>query len=544
MFKRLFGRGDEAMRPQPATGKASLGGGSIGGTPIGGTSIGLGTGVGAQANPGVGQIARVGLGTGTGLSLSERLSGTVVGGSSLLAQQGDDGADAPLSTPPAPRPEALPDTQRGTAPAGEAPERAQQPAPGPEAAGEAPAHIELPLDAAPGAAEPPLGAATDPAETHELPWPEEQAAPVPGASVGGRYLVLGTLTAEAATALLGEGTPVPQAGLYAVEDQRGYERCWSCGSANNEAGQRFCVDCGAPLQHRQLVLARSVLPSGEAEEFAEGGAWYHLVLQRKHFGSAGITLEAGGFSAEGPHHPNEDSYWSGVAGGCYDSASESFGVFVLADGMGGYAPGSGLISKDIVLTVGRGIFSILQAEPDTQVQGTDLQAIVRGAIAQANGRVLDQIDQHGEMGATLVAAVVYGQTVFVANIGDSRAYYISPAGAVTQITRDQSLIEQQVAAGLISPEAVYTAIGNNVILHAIGEPAVEEASDWYEHPLEPGGRLMLCSDGYWKTMASEVWVPDIATQQPTLRLLARAMVEQALALNSDDNTTVLLIGID
>ena len=45
-------------------------------------------------------------------------------------------------------------------------------------------------------------------------------------------------------------------------------------------------------------------------------------------------------------------------------------------------------------------------------------------------------------------------------------------------------------------------------------------------------------------MASEVWIPDIATQQPTLRLLARALVEQALALNSDDNTTVLLIGID
>ena len=57
-----------------------------------------------------------------------------------------------------------------------------------------------------------------------------------------------------------------------------------------------------------------------------------------------------------------------------------------------------------------------------------------------------------------------------------------------------------MAAGLLSPDAVYTAMGNNVILHAIGEQAVEEASDWYTQPLEPGGRLLLCSDGYWKTM--------------------------------------------
>ena len=534
MFKRLFGRGDEAMRPQTATGGAPRGGGSIGGISTAGTFRGLGAGM--QANPGSGQVA--------GPGLSERLAGMALGGSmaagSLAAQQGDDSAEVPSTAPPALSSDPLATSSQEA----ELPERGEPAAPALEPDPEAPTLREvLEADSSTSEHRAP-DPAPDSARTIELPWRDDQAQPAAAASIGSRYTVLGTLTAAAAAALLGEGTPIPQADLYAVEDQRGYERCWSCGSANNEAGQRFCVDCGAPLQHRQLVLARSALPTGEAEEFAEDGAWYHLVLQRKHFGSAGITLEAGGFSAEGPHHPNEDSYWSGVAGGCYDSASESFGVFVLADGMGGYAPGSGLISKDIVQTVGRGIFSILQAEPDTQVQGTDLQAIVRGAIAQANGRVLDQIDQHGEMGATLVAAVVYGQTVFVANIGDSRAYYISPAGAVTQITRDQSLIEQQVAAGLVSPEAVYTAIGNNVILHAIGEPAVEESSDWYEHPLEPGGRLMLCSDGYWKTMALEVWIPDIATQQPTLRLLARALVEQALALNSDDNTTVLLIGID
>src|SRR5882724_5974389 len=103
----------------------------------------------------------------------------------------------------------------------------------------------------------------------------------------------------------------------------------------------------------------------------------------------------------------------GVAGGCVDSVSEMFGVFALADGMGGYAPGSGLISKEIVRTVGRGIFDILEAESETTMREPDLRAIVHGTIAQANGKVLEQIQQHGEMGATLVTVVVYGQTAYI-----------------------------------------------------------------------------------------------------------------------------------
>jgi protein phosphatase len=386
-------------------------------------------------------------------------------------------------------------------------------------------------------------------DQHEAPEPDEREATVAGPLTAGtliadRYRVQASLTGEEAAQLLGEAVPVGTAELYAVVDQRSYERCWSCGSTSNELGQRFCIDCGAPLQNRQVVLARSHSATGESEEFEEGDFWYHLVHPRKQFGSAGITLEVGGYSAEGPHHPNEDSFWVGLAGGCYDSAGEAFSVVALADGMGGYAPGSGLISKEIVRTVGHGIFDIVHAESDMALQEADLRAIVSGAIAQANERVLEQIAQHGEMGATLVTAVIYGHTVYIANVGDSRAYYVSPAGAVTQVTRDQSLIEQQVAAGLLSPDAVYTAIGNNVILHAIGEHGVEAAADWYSHPLEPGSRLLLCSDGYWKTMAHDVWQPDLAQHQPTLHSLARALVEQALAQDSDDNTTVVVVGID
>jgi protein phosphatase len=148
------------------------------------------------------------------------------------------------------------------------------------------------------------------------------------------------------------------------------------------------------------------------------------------------------------------------------------------------------------------------------------------------------------MGATLVVGLVYGQTAYVANIGDSRAYYISPADAVTQITRDQSLIEQQVLLGLLSPDAAFTAQGNNVILHAVGEEGVEDLFDWYTVPIEPGSFLMLCSDGYWKTMQHAVWDPSAAAGQTTMHGLARVLVENALGRNSDDNTSLVLVSID
>jgi protein phosphatase len=220
------------------------------------------------------------------------------------------------------------------------------------------------------------------------------------------------------------------------------------------------------------------------------------------------------------------------------------GVFVLADGMGGYAPGSGLISKSIVTTVGQGIFSLLTAETSAERGDDELRAVVHGAIADANGKVLDEIHVHGDMGATLVVAVIFKQTAYLANIGDSRAYYVSSSGSVAQITRDQSFVEQQVALGRLSPDAVFTALGNNVILHAVGEEAVENTFDWYTQPLEPGSHLMLCSDGYWKTMQHMVWDAQAAATEPTLRALARTLVESALAHNTDDNTTVLLVGID
>lgn len=485
-------------------------------------------------------------------------------------EQDESAAQAPsdgAAVTPAPSAGADPETPITPEPAEETPateaplpDPAEVPLPAAE-----PPSAEAPSEDAPGQESPtapteepaaPEGPAAEPSETPATPAPEGEgspadaasptapAVPAPGVTLGGRYLVINSINEEEASALLGGTVPVVAAELYAVEDSRAYERCWSCGGTENLAGQRFCKDCGALLQTRRLVLARTNKAKGETEEFSENGSYYHLVRPRKQFGTAGLALEVGSWSAEGPHHPNEDSYWTATVGGCYDSKSDMFGVMVLADGMGGYAPGSGLISKMIVNSVGRNVFHLLHNESETAKEEVEIQTVIRSAVAEANSKVLQEIQMHGEMGATLVTAVIHGQSAFIANIGDSRAYYVAPSGAVTQITHDQSLIEQQVAAGLLTADAAFTAFGNNVILHAIGEEGVEEAFDWYIQPLEPGGRLILCTDGYWKTMRHDIWDGETAGGVPTLRDLARSMVESALDRGSDDNTTVVIVGVD
>ena len=90
--------------------------------------------------------------------------------------------------------------------------------------------------------------------------------------------------------------------------------------------------------------------------------------------------------------------------------------------MGGYAPGSGLISARIAATVGKQIFSALeaQAEAADPLDSAGAEAIVRQAIGAANTMVLDAIAQAGEMGSTLVVLLIHGDVAYVANIGDSR----------------------------------------------------------------------------------------------------------------------------
>lgn len=358
----------------------------------------------------------------------------------------------------------------------------------------------------------------------------------PGTVVAGRYTI---------KALAEGADPEADALVYTAVDERSYERCWSCGSTANNANTRFCQNCGAPIQGHQVTLVQTRVATEEPGELEQDGAYFHVQPERRKFGAEGMGLEIGAHSAEGPHHPNEDSYWYTTRSLCANSGRLSTAIAVFADGMGGYAPGSGLISSRIVASVGKSILAALDERVDMPgtLDETEAENIVRQAIATANAMVLDEIAHTGEMGATLVTVMIHGDTAYVANIGDSRAYYIDPHGRTTVITRDQSLVAEQVQMGHLAENDVYTAVGNNIILHAIGEEGVQDAADWYAQPLEPGSYLLVCSDGYWKTLRGAVMPEGMLRESDTLAEAARRMVDDALAQGSDDNTTLMLIAI-
>ena len=423
-------------------------------------------------------------------------------------RQATGGSD--VAAPAAATPEPAPTTSTGA----QAPDLSVETPPGEEVA------------APPGASGAPAARS---AEGSPLLTPLE-----PGTVVGDRYTIVG----------VAEGAEVTGDTLvYRASDARSFERCWSCGSTANGSSTRFCQNCGAPIQNHPVTLVETRRPSGEAEEVEHDAHYFHVQPERRRFGAEGVGIEIGASCAEGPHHPNEDSYWYVTQTLCANSQRLSTAIVVFADGMGGYAPGSGLISARIAATVGKQLSGALEAQADTAdaLDSAAAEAIVRQAIGAANTMVLDAIAHAGEMGSTLVVVLIHGDVAYVANIGDSRAYYVDPRGRATAITRDQSLVVQEVQQGHLAESDIYTAVGNNIILHAIGEEGVQDAADWYTQPLEPDSYLLVCSDGYWKTLRGAV-VPD-GGLSGNLSEQARRMVDTALTQGSDDNTTVVLVAL-
>lgn len=482
----------------------------------------------------------------------------------LEAEAGPATAAAPLDTPPAPLdasamgPVPAPQVTEAVPPATGAPAPPDQSAAlqSAEANPSTPAAAEMPTLATDGAdqgttlvaeadqkaaeAVPDHEAATEavPVTGEEQPDPATLPAPAPlasGAVVAERYTIAALLEDTESG-----GDTVA---LYRANDNRSYEQCWSCGSAGNGPGTRYCQNCGAPIQNHPVTLAQTLAATGLPDEVEQDGAFFHVQPERRRFGAEGIGVEIGAHSAEGPHHPNEDSYWYTAHTLCANSKRQGGAVVVFADGMGGYAPGSGLISARIAAIAGTHIAAALAANQDGTLDAGALDAIMRAGIAEANHMVLDEIARTGEMGATLVIAVIHGDTCYVANVGDSRAYYVDPRGMATQITHDQSLVAQEVAHGRLDEGDIYTAVGNNIILHAIGEAEVEQVADIYTQSLEPGSYIILCSDGYWKTMRGLALPEGLFRDNATLGDAARALVDDALAHDSDDNTTVVLAGI-
>jgi len=205
-------------------------------------------------------------------------------------------------------------------------------------------------------------------------------------------------------------------------------------------------------------------------------------------------------------------------------------IYLVADGMGGHQAGE-VASRGAVELAIRGYYD----DPSRDV-GKSLVRAIQAANQQLHTQAQADHSKSG-MGTTLVAAVVLGYKVYVANVGDSRAYLIN-SRSITQITEDHSWVEEQVRAGLLTHEQAKKHPQRNLVTRALGsKPAVDV--DLFEGELSRGDTLLLCSDG----LTGRVEDHEVAAivRQHSPREAIRILVDTANERGGNDNITVLIV---
>jgi protein phosphatase len=234
---------------------------------------------------------------------------------------------------------------------------------------------------------------------------------------------------------------------------------------------------------------------------------------------------------------NEDALLVLLGNAAGQEALPDFGLFVVADGMGGHRAGE-VASATSVLTVARrltedSILRLFDLEPNNNAP--PLQDLVRRALEEANQAVVDRVPGGG---TTLTAAVVLGEQVTIGHVGDSRVYFISEKETKV-ITRDHSLVERLRELGQLTQEEAATHPQRNVLYRAIGQGANLEV-DVTTHPIPRDEFMLVCSDGLWGV------VPDGEIHRTVLnashpQAACDELVQKANAAGGPDNITAVLV---
>jgi protein phosphatase len=145
------------------------------------------------------------------------------------------------------------------------------------------------------------------------------------------------------------------------------------------------------------------------------------------------------------------------------------------------------------------------------------------------------------MGTTLVVCQFYDDKILVAHLGDSRVY-LARGGKFRQVTRDHSLLQEQIDSGLITPEQAKNAQHKNLVTKALGiDPSVEP--EIHEYPTKPGDIYLLCSDGLCDMVDDEDIGMAVQTLGANLNLAAQQLIQMANDNGGRDNVSVILVRV-
>jgi protein phosphatase len=227
-------------------------------------------------------------------------------------------------------------------------------------------------------------------------------------------------------------------------------------------------------------------------------------------------------------------------------ANARLGLAVLADGMGGYNAGE-VASGMATAVLGSELEHIFASQPP-ESKAADGVTLARRALADVIARTNAAIyqaaksqPQYAGMGTTLVTVQFYDNRLTVAHLGDSRLYRLRD-GELAQLTRDHSLLQDQIDSGIITAEQARFSQNKNLVTRALGvEPTVD--TELNEYDVLPGDVYLLCSDGLNDMVIDDEIALTLSALSANLPLCATQLVEMANDNGGRDNVSVILVKI-
>jgi len=208
-------------------------------------------------------------------------------------------------------------------------------------------------------------------------------------------------------------------------------------------------------------------------------------------------------------------------------------LYIVADGMGGHNAGE-VASRMAVDAI---------SEEYYRDETGDITASLQQAVETANQRIHDrakEVETEAGMGSTVVAAVIRGDELHIAHVGDSRIYLVR-AGKITQLTADHSWVGEQLAAKLITPEQARTHPYRNLVSRSLGiKPEVEVDID--RRRVREGDIVVLCSDGLSGPVTDEQILRTVTGFDP--EEACEELVRQANEAGGPDNITAVVIRVE
>jgi PPM family protein phosphatase len=222
-------------------------------------------------------------------------------------------------------------------------------------------------------------------------------------------------------------------------------------------------------------------------------------------------------------------------------------LYVVADGMGGHA-GGGTASRIAVETIDKELRRVRDSRDNPFVSTANLQdsalpEALRAAVEQSCRAIFTAAQEDPRlsgMGTTVISLVVHDEFAFFAHVGDSRAYLIR-GDLIQQISEDHSLVNEQIKAGMITPEEAKHSRYKNIITRSVGFEE-EVQVDVMGVVVEPGDVYLLCSDGL-ANMLEDREIHELVNSTQNFQDVPKRLVDMANERGGDDNITVIVVQV-